>query len=231
MRTAGQVPEGFELRTAVAEDDLAIAALANEVRLVEIGVPWTTAEEIRDQLSSPRRIPRSPMRCSSGRTGSWPATSGRGDGRAVADRSPRVRPPGPVGPRAERVAPSARRGAGSGQGRDRARRRARPSAGRALREQRARRACSPRSGTPTCARSGWCGSSSTAPRQLQPSRAGSSSWRSSPGTRSACTRRSPRGSRTTGGAPSRRSRSGATSTSRVRARGSTRACGSWPRTV
>ncbi|HZD18387.1 MAG TPA: GNAT family N-acetyltransferase [Actinomycetota bacterium] len=50
-----EVPEGFELRPVGVEDAGAIAGLINEVTLAEVGVPWTTAEEVRDQLTSPGR--------------------------------------------------------------------------------------------------------------------------------------------------------------------------------
>jgi mycothiol synthase len=57
MSVADEVPEGFELRAASVEDAPAIAELMNEVTLAEIGIPWTTAEEVRDELTSPGRDP------------------------------------------------------------------------------------------------------------------------------------------------------------------------------
>lgn len=41
-------------RDAVAADAGAIAELFNEVTLAEIGVPWTTADEMRDELTAPK---------------------------------------------------------------------------------------------------------------------------------------------------------------------------------
>lgn len=55
MPIADHVPEGFELRAVTVDDAPAIAELINEVTLAEIGVPWTTAEEVRDELTSPAR--------------------------------------------------------------------------------------------------------------------------------------------------------------------------------
>lgn len=57
MSVSTDPPEGYELRAAVGEDAPAIAELVNEVSVAEIGVPWTTAEEVRDQLGSPGRDP------------------------------------------------------------------------------------------------------------------------------------------------------------------------------
>jgi mycothiol synthase len=57
MSVAEQVPEGYTLRDATAEDAAAIAELVNEVCLAEIGVPWTTVEQTRDTLTSPGRDP------------------------------------------------------------------------------------------------------------------------------------------------------------------------------
>jgi len=57
MSLDDDVTEGFELRAASVEDAPAIAELVNEVCLAEIGVPWTTAEQIRDDLTSPGRDP------------------------------------------------------------------------------------------------------------------------------------------------------------------------------
>ncbi len=55
MRLDDEVPEGFEFRAATADDAQAIAELINEVTLAEIGMSWTTAEETRDEPTSPGR--------------------------------------------------------------------------------------------------------------------------------------------------------------------------------
>jgi mycothiol synthase len=52
-----QAPEGFEVRAATVDDAPAIAGIINEVTLAEIGLPWTTAEHMRDELTSPGRHP------------------------------------------------------------------------------------------------------------------------------------------------------------------------------
>lgn len=52
-----RVPEGFEVRAASVDDARVIAEIVNEVTLAEIGMPWTTAEKMRDQLTSPGRDP------------------------------------------------------------------------------------------------------------------------------------------------------------------------------
>jgi mycothiol synthase len=57
MSPSEQVPEGFELRAASVDDAPAIAEIINEVTLAEIGMPWTTAEDVRDELTSPGRDP------------------------------------------------------------------------------------------------------------------------------------------------------------------------------
>jgi mycothiol synthase len=48
-------PEGFAVRAPVVDDAEAIAELINEVSVAEAGIPWTTTEETRDQLTSPER--------------------------------------------------------------------------------------------------------------------------------------------------------------------------------
>lgn len=55
MASIGDVPDGFELRSPSLRDAPAIADLINEVTRTEIGVPWTTVEETRDELTSPER--------------------------------------------------------------------------------------------------------------------------------------------------------------------------------
>ncbi len=50
-------PQGFAERAAVLEDAPAIAELMNEVTLAEVGVPWTTVEEVRDALTAPGQDP------------------------------------------------------------------------------------------------------------------------------------------------------------------------------
>ena len=57
MSQIEQAPEGFETRAAIAEDASVVAEIINEVTLAEVGMPWTTAEEIRDLLTSPGRDP------------------------------------------------------------------------------------------------------------------------------------------------------------------------------
>lgn len=57
MSQSDQVPEGFEVRAATIDDAQAVAEIFNEVTLAEIGMPWITAEEIRDHLTSPGRDP------------------------------------------------------------------------------------------------------------------------------------------------------------------------------
>jgi mycothiol synthase len=52
---AEHMPEGFELRAVAVSDASAIAELINETTLAEIGLPWTTTEEVRDRLTSPVR--------------------------------------------------------------------------------------------------------------------------------------------------------------------------------
>jgi GNAT superfamily N-acetyltransferase len=48
-------PIGYSLRTASLEDASEIAELVNEVNVAEIGIPWTSVEEVRDDLTSPGR--------------------------------------------------------------------------------------------------------------------------------------------------------------------------------
>lgn len=49
----GNPPEGFAVRSATVDDAGAIAELINEVTVAEIGMPWTTADEVRDRLTAP----------------------------------------------------------------------------------------------------------------------------------------------------------------------------------
>lgn len=58
MSPSEQAPDGFEIRDASAEDADVVAEIVNEVMVAETGMPWTTAEEERDELTSPDRDPR-----------------------------------------------------------------------------------------------------------------------------------------------------------------------------
>jgi mycothiol synthase len=58
MLPSEQVPDGLEIRAASAEDAEVVAEIVNEVMVAETGVPWTTTEEQRDELTSPGRDPR-----------------------------------------------------------------------------------------------------------------------------------------------------------------------------
>jgi mycothiol synthase len=49
------VPSGYSLRIATLEDAPEMAGLVNEVNIAEIGTPLTSAEEIRDDLTTPDR--------------------------------------------------------------------------------------------------------------------------------------------------------------------------------
>jgi mycothiol synthase len=48
---------GYRTRDASLEDCEAIADLINEVNVAEVGIPWTTADEIRDDLTTPGHQP------------------------------------------------------------------------------------------------------------------------------------------------------------------------------
>jgi mycothiol synthase len=48
-----QPPAGYTIRPATLEDAHAIAGLTNEANMAEIGFPWTTADEVRDELTAP----------------------------------------------------------------------------------------------------------------------------------------------------------------------------------
>ncbi len=50
-------PEGFTARPALVEDAEGIAHLVNEVNVSEVGVPWTTPDEIRTALTAPGHEP------------------------------------------------------------------------------------------------------------------------------------------------------------------------------
>jgi mycothiol synthase len=54
---AVQPPPGYELRVASVDDADAIAELINEVNVAEVGFPWTTADEVRGDLTAPDRDP------------------------------------------------------------------------------------------------------------------------------------------------------------------------------
>jgi mycothiol synthase len=49
-------PERLGLRVASVRDAEAIADLMNDVTIAEVGVPWTDAGQVRDDLTSPSRI-------------------------------------------------------------------------------------------------------------------------------------------------------------------------------
>ncbi len=51
------LPQGFEARSALLEDGEAIVSVVNGCMRGEIGTPWTTPEEVRDQLTEPGRNP------------------------------------------------------------------------------------------------------------------------------------------------------------------------------
>jgi mycothiol synthase len=48
-------PTGYSVRTATLDDAREMADLVNEVNMAEIGAPLTSAEEIRDELTTPER--------------------------------------------------------------------------------------------------------------------------------------------------------------------------------
>jgi mycothiol synthase len=50
-------PAGFNARPALVDDAEGIAELVNEVNVSEVGVPWTTADEIRTELTAPGHEP------------------------------------------------------------------------------------------------------------------------------------------------------------------------------
>jgi mycothiol synthase len=55
MSSIDRVPEGYELRAASVEDAAAIADVVNETMLAELGTPWTSTDEVRDELTLPGR--------------------------------------------------------------------------------------------------------------------------------------------------------------------------------
>jgi mycothiol synthase len=55
MVPVDEVPPGFEVRSVSGEDAPTVVDLINECMLAEIGTPWTTVEETRDDLTSPGR--------------------------------------------------------------------------------------------------------------------------------------------------------------------------------
>ena len=57
MPPSEQTPDGYEIRPASADDAEVVAEIVNEVMVAETGVPWTTTEEQRDELTSPGRDP------------------------------------------------------------------------------------------------------------------------------------------------------------------------------
>lgn len=54
MQQGLTLPEGFTVRALTPGDAAEVAELINEVTLAEAGIPWTTTEETRDELTSPR---------------------------------------------------------------------------------------------------------------------------------------------------------------------------------
>lgn len=60
MPASEAIPEGFTVRAPTVDDAAAIAELVNEVSVAEAGIPWTTTEETRDELTSPERAGPSP---------------------------------------------------------------------------------------------------------------------------------------------------------------------------
>ncbi len=57
MTSWAEPPEGYGLRAATAGDAPAIADLINAVTVAEVGVPWMSTEEVRDELTFPDRDP------------------------------------------------------------------------------------------------------------------------------------------------------------------------------
>lgn len=49
------VPMGYSVRSVSVEDAAAIDEFVNEVNLAEVGFPWTSTEQVRDDLTSPGR--------------------------------------------------------------------------------------------------------------------------------------------------------------------------------
>jgi mycothiol synthase len=54
VRPTGPTPDGLTLRAPTIDDAGQIADVINEVTFAEAGIPWTTIDETRDQLTSPR---------------------------------------------------------------------------------------------------------------------------------------------------------------------------------
>ena len=54
MHEVHTIPAGYGTRAPTVDDAVDIADLVNEVTLAEAGIPWTTPEETRDELTSPR---------------------------------------------------------------------------------------------------------------------------------------------------------------------------------
>src|SRR5438128_11853487 len=55
------VPEGFSMRLASAADADDLADLIDQVNVAEVGFPWTSADEIRDDLTAPGRDPENDL--------------------------------------------------------------------------------------------------------------------------------------------------------------------------
>jgi mycothiol synthase len=54
VQQAETIPEGFTVRAPRVDDAAQIADAVNDVTTAEAGFPWTTVEETRDELTSPR---------------------------------------------------------------------------------------------------------------------------------------------------------------------------------
>jgi mycothiol synthase len=53
--SSSTLPDGFSIRDAQLDDAPAIADVVNESNVAEVGIPWTSAEEVRDDLRTPGR--------------------------------------------------------------------------------------------------------------------------------------------------------------------------------
>ena len=55
------VPDGYSIRLASLEDADDLADLIDQVNVAEAGFPWTSTDEIRDDLTAPGRDPENDM--------------------------------------------------------------------------------------------------------------------------------------------------------------------------
>src|SRR5437870_5647468 len=55
------VPDGFSTRLASPADADDLADLINQVNVAEVGFPWASSDEIRDELTTPGRDPENDM--------------------------------------------------------------------------------------------------------------------------------------------------------------------------